>query len=241
MFSKKGNYFIYLLLQKALSTSSFISRNRPYCVKRERLSCSAIYQSKYANRNKLKPRVIALFSGELILSLEAYLIRDWYSLQLVVHAPILILLGLYFIIPESTRWLLAKGHSENARKDLFKRASINSVSPIPDEVFQYTEITDTNEIKTKRFGLRDLFRPKVILIRSVVMFYQWFSVTMVYYGLLFTSTSFSGDPHLNLTLVVLAELPSVLLYLKLPNMFGRRNILVTAQLVAGICCILGMF
>jgi hypothetical protein len=50
--------------------------------------------------------------GELVLALEAYLIRDWVTLQLVAYLPMLILLGLYFILPESTRWLIARGETE---------------------------------------------------------------------------------------------------------------------------------
>ena len=43
------------------------------------------------------------------------------------------------------------------------------------------------------------------------MCFEWFSVTMGYYGLLFASTGLNGDPYLNFTLVVLAEWPSVIL------------------------------
>ena len=71
------------------------------------------------------------------------------------------------------------------------------------------------------------------------MFFQWFSVTMVYYGLLFASTSLSGDPYLSFTLAVLAELPTIPMYLKLPQMFGRRNCLIVTQFMCSICCISG--
>ena len=60
----------------------------------------------------------------------------------------------------------------------------------------------------------DLFRPVPMMLRTFNLFLQWFSVTMVYYGLLFASTSLSGDPYVNFTLVVLAELPSMFLYLR---------------------------
>lgn len=52
--------------------------------------------------------------GELVLGLEAYLIRDWYTLQLVAHVPLLVLLILWFLVPESPRWLLAKGRTDEA-------------------------------------------------------------------------------------------------------------------------------
>lgn len=59
---------------------------------------------------------IGFVFGELVLALEAYLIRDWVTLQLVAYLPMLILLGLYFILPESTRWLIARGETEHCRK-----------------------------------------------------------------------------------------------------------------------------
>ena len=87
--------------------------------------------------------------------------------------------------------------------------------------------------------MKDLFKPKIILQRSLNMYFQWFSVTMVYYGLLFASTSLSGDPYLNFSLVVLAELPSNILYIYLPQIFGRRYCLIAMQITCSICCIAG--
>ena len=68
---------------------------------------------------------------------------------------------------------------------------------------------------------------------------QWVSVTMVYYGLLFASTSLNGDPYINFALVVSAELPTYPLYFFLPRIFGRKYILIANQLIAAICCVLG--
>ena len=97
----------------------------------------------------------------------------------------------------------------------------------------------SKSIFKRKFFLNELFTPKLILLRSLNMFFQWFSVTMVYYGLLFASTSLSGNSYQNFTLVVLAELPSILMYLKLPHWFGRRNVLIASQIIMGICCIIG--
>ena len=46
--------------------------------------------------------------GELLLGLEAFIVRDWVRLQLVAHAPVLGLTCLAWLCPESVRWLLAK-------------------------------------------------------------------------------------------------------------------------------------
>merc|ERR1711935_152694 len=41
------------------------------------------------------------------------------------------------------------------------------------------------------------------------------------------------------TLVVLAELPGIFIYLKVPDLIGRRDTLAICQAVAAICCITG--
>ena len=72
--------------------------------------------------------------GEMLLALEAYCIRDWYTLQLVAHCPLIILLGLYFVVPESPRWLLATGRFEEAKKVITKGAKANK-KVLPEGIF----------------------------------------------------------------------------------------------------------
>ena len=73
--------------------------------------------------------------GELVLALEAYLIRDWVTLQIVAHLPLLVLVGLYFVEPESPRWLLATGRVEEAKKIIKKGAKINNRN-LPESIFE---------------------------------------------------------------------------------------------------------
>ena len=47
--------------------------------------------------------------GELILGLEAVYIKDWSTLQTVSTLPWIILVPIvWFLVPESPRWLIAK-------------------------------------------------------------------------------------------------------------------------------------
>ena len=43
------------------------------------------------------------------------------------------------------------------------------------------------------------------------MFYQWFAVTLVYYGLSYSSTDLAGDPYTNFCSSVAIEIPGLLL------------------------------
>ena len=55
-------------------------------------------------------------------------IRDWKMLQIVVSAPLFLLLLLYFVLPESPRWLIATGRYKEAKELIEKAAKINTVS-----------------------------------------------------------------------------------------------------------------
>ena len=107
-----------------------------------------------------------------------------------------------------------------------------NIQVIPNE----EATTSTSQEKPHLF---DLFRPKMILLRTLNMFLQWVSVTMVYYGLLFSLTTLSGNPYINFALGVSVELPSYILYWFLPRIFGRKYVLLTTQLISGVCCIIG--
>lgn len=83
----------------------------------------------------------------------------------------------------------------------------------------------------------DLFRPRLILARSLNMFYQWFSVTICYYGLSFASVDLLGDPYTNFCLSVAIEIPGCIFCLLFMDCWGRRPILSFTQLLSGISCI----
>ena len=72
--------------------------------------------------------------GELILAMEAYFLRDHRTLQLVSHAPMLLVIIVILIgIPESTRWLISKNRLQQARKQILRIANINK-SSVPEHL-----------------------------------------------------------------------------------------------------------
>ena len=68
--------------------------------------------------------------GEVVLLVEALLVRDWRGLQLLAHLPLLLLLGLGWAVPESVRWLVARGRAQEAR-DIVRSAARENRRPLP--------------------------------------------------------------------------------------------------------------
>ena len=65
--------------------------------------------------------------GEAIVGLAAMGLSDWQKLQIAISAPIFGLLVLYFVLPESPRWLIATGKYKEAKETINKAAKINKV------------------------------------------------------------------------------------------------------------------
>lgn len=63
--------------------------------------------------------------GQVTLGVVAGLVRQWRYMLMVLHIPCFLVLGCYFFLSESVRWLLAKQKYTEARTVLEKVARVN--------------------------------------------------------------------------------------------------------------------
>jgi MFS family permease len=63
--------------------------------------------------------------GLMGLALVTVFVRDWFTLSIVTSVPFLFYFLYIFVMPESPRWLLAKGKLESALKVLETMARVN--------------------------------------------------------------------------------------------------------------------
>jgi len=176
--------------------------------------------------------------GEAFLGLEAFFIRDWQALQVAAYLPILGLLGLWWLVPESPRWLIGTGNFEQAKIEAQRVAKGND-RDLPDHLLKTASISQNMVVEEHTStSVLDLFRPRKMLLRTLNMFFQWFSVTMCYYGLSFASTSLSsGGPYVNFLLSVLIEIPGCIFSIFVIDCWGRKPVLSLCQVVSGLACI----
>ena len=70
-------------------------------------------------------------------------------------------------IPESPRWLISMGRYDEAEVIIRRMAEVNKAH-VPDKMFT----TDTVE-KKKGGKLWELFTNKVLLVRTLIIFFNW--------------------------------------------------------------------
>lgn len=181
-------------------------------------------------------------TGGLLVGLISYLgVREWTTLALVLSLPNLVVVFYWWFIPESPRWLIARGNIDQLQKDIAKVARINGTTMpnLGDCQTQRDETSTRGVDNNASFGkatVKDLLRPTTILVRSLVMSFNWFVVNMCFYGLTSTVTAIMDATYLTQALVILVEIPSHFFAAFMLSRLGRRRLLGACQILAGTTC-----
>ncbi|KAH8306182.1 hypothetical protein KR018_003604, partial [Drosophila ironensis] len=185
--------------------------------------------------------------GFMLTAGFAYYIHDWRWLQIALTLPGLLFICYYWIIPESARWLLLKGRKDEAFVIIEKAAKENRVE-IPSEI--YEQLVDEVAEKKKQDELTasqpaatvlDLLRYPNLRRKTLLIFFDWFVNSGVYYGLSWNTNNLGGNQLVNFMVSGAVEIPGYVLLLFTLNRWGRRSILCGTMLIAGLSLLATIF
>ncbi|KAE9536773.1 hypothetical protein AGLY_006835 [Aphis glycines] len=179
--------------------------------------------------------------GHMSMALISYFIRNWRQFQLAITLPSLFFFTYWWIIPESPRWLLAVGKEKQARKILTTGASRNNRKL--DGEFEKSLMNSQPEKggDENKGNLFDLFRTPNLRKKTLAVFFNWMVCGLCFYGLAQYMGEIGGNIFINVASSGLIELPGAFLCIYLMEKFGRRNTLLSANLVTALACILITF
>ncbi|XP_050532555.1 organic cation transporter protein-like isoform X2 [Daktulosphaira vitifoliae] len=175
----------------------------------------------------------------IIISGIAYFCKGWRLLQWCVTLPAVFFLVIHWFIPESPRWLLAMGKVEETMDVLRKASKINN-QPLPDnidKIISYS-VRKLEATGKPRVRVLDLFRTKTIRKISLVLYILWFSLYLVYYGLVLNLSNIGGNIYINTIISGLVEIPSILISVVILLKMGRKKPLCLTMVAGGVACLL---
>ncbi|KAF3698981.1 Solute carrier family 22 member 13 Organic cation transporter-like 3 [Channa argus] len=171
--------------------------------------------------------------GQCLLAGVIYGIRDWRLAQLITAAPLTLAGISTWFIPESARWLLHRGKTEEAKQLITKVAAINKYT-VPDSLLKKIAVKQT----VKKGGIITLIRSPVLRKYFITITLAWFSLNVAYYCLSFNVGNFGLDIFLTQAMFGLTELPAHVLCIWLLEALGRKVSLMSTLLIGGLLCIL---
>ncbi|KAM7401224.1 hypothetical protein PAMA_005422 [Pampus argenteus] len=171
--------------------------------------------------------------GQCILAGMVYFIRDWRLAQLITAAPLVVVAIYIWFIPESARWLLGRGRTEEAKQLLLKVAAINKRT-VPVSLLDKIVVKETE----KKGGIIILMQSSVLRKYFLTIILAWFSLNVTYYCLSFNVGNFGLDIFLTQLMFGLTELPAHILCIWLLEALGRKVSLMGTLLAGGVLCML---
>ncbi|XP_048259042.1 solute carrier family 22 member 8-like [Haliotis rufescens] len=203
---------------------------------------------------------ISWSSCHLCLPLVAYLLRDysWRILQLGCTSVSLVIILQFFFLEESLRWLVANGKPKQIKK-LLKRAARISQVDYQHVLDVYASLNTGQEETQKDQGgttskeqteslltdpvvqtvddethsLLDFIKVKRLGLNVAVLWFIWFTDSMTYFGLYFTSDALAGDRFVNVVLLIVVTMPSSVAIYYLVDRIGRKWTCILLHLTTG--------
>ncbi|XP_050674807.1 organic cation transporter protein-like isoform X2 [Leptidea sinapis] len=171
----------------------------------------------------------------IIVSLLSIALPNWRELQLALSIPGCLLVFLWFVLPESPRWLLSMGRIKEAKEILERVAKFNK-REVPADIDKLLHVYVT-DVKTEDPSVCMLLRG-YLLKRTTCLAITWFAMTLGYYGLLLNIGNFNlGNIHLTSIILAAVEIPAIAISIPILLKAGRRLPIFTTMTICGLACV----
>lgn len=177
--------------------------------------------------------------GQATLGLFGYFIRDWHYFQMAVSIPSVILISYYWLVPESPRWLLTVGRTDESIEVMQKAAKYNRLP-----IFSITEKVTTNRQASEekpRETVLGLFKGWEMEVRSFCIFVNWAVIGLVFFGVAQFMGQISGDIFINVAISGLVQIPGNIGCIYLMDKIGRKWTLILSYGLCSLSCIILIF
>lgn len=140
-------------------------------------------------------------------------------------------------MPESVRWLLAKGRIEEAQAIIRKAAKVNG-KHIPEEIIQKLSIP---EEQVQKEPATNIFKSTTLILRFINCCICWITCTFLFYGLTLNSVALAGNSYIDFILTSLVEIPAYFVTCFVVDRAGRRLSQCVSFLLSGVACLAFIF
>ncbi|GIY44168.1 organic cation transporter protein [Caerostris extrusa] len=176
----------------------------------------------------------------MLMPYIAWLVTDWWWLQLAFTVPWLSLLCVFWVVPETPRWLLTKEKFKELEELLLTAAKRNGkdMNQAKADISVYINYHSQIEHKEEENKtVLDLLRIPALRRNAFFLYFCWFINSYIYYALSYNTNDLGGNPYWNFFLSGAVEFPEGIIFVVLCVYIGTRYCLLIAHVMSGVCLI----
>ncbi|XP_067119501.1 organic cation transporter protein-like [Centruroides vittatus] len=179
--------------------------------------------------------------GQMIIPGLVWLLRDWFYINLIYTLPYLIFLLLWWITPESPRWLLSQervNEAENVTRNALK-INKRKIDHLNEKLKFISELNEKENKRNqnKQATFSDVMKSPNLRRMTFILYLAWISTVISYYGLSFSADDIGLDVLLFFFLAALVEIPAGFSYYYFQRFVGRRYTQIACMIVSGSACL----
>ncbi|EDO47528.1 predicted protein, partial [Nematostella vectensis] len=167
--------------------------------------------------------------GTWVSVLLSYLIRDWRLMVLIGSLLIFYIFVFWRVFPETARWLMAHDKLEESLAVLTKCGPKKKNSELDQHALRtlLEEIRQDEKEREGGLGTRkhtplDLVRTPKLRRWTIITCYNWFTVSLVYFGFDLYTTQLPGSIYFNYFIMNLIDIPVLAFSWFVLYKYGRR-------------------
>merc|ERR1712212_268333 len=164
----------------------------------------------------------------LIIAGLAYSIRDWHWHLRAISGFVSVGAVLLFFVPESPRWLIARGRTDEAREILYNAAQRNNRNIEKEKI-----ILKKPTAAGQKGNFFDIMKHPTLRIHTLIMYFNWFTTAFIMYGLALSWQNLTGGLFLNFLIGTLLDFPAKTLAMLLVQHVGRKYPYMVCSCITG--------
>ncbi|KAI5646031.1 sugar transporter domain-containing protein [Phthorimaea operculella] len=176
--------------------------------------------------------------GHLSLPLFGYYLRNWDDLQLAISLPSILFLSYYFLLPESPRWLLTAGRTDEAVK-IMETAAKRNGRPT-DGIASSTQkmAVEFSSKADEHASFIALFKTPKLRARTLAICFNWFVCGLCFFGVSQYIGHVGGNIFTNVAISAVILIPGTLVSIYANRVLGRKITLISSNCLTGLSCLL---
>ena len=141
-----------------------------------------------------------------------------------------------FWLPESPRWLIARGRMDEARQIMSAACQRNGHSVEPEKI-----VLTPPKQAANQGGFLDIVRHPTLRLQLLIMYFNWFTTAFIMYGLALSWQNLTGGLFLNFIIGTILDFPAKTLAMILTLKVGRKYPYMCGSITTGVMFLLTLF